>query len=257
MTEATPTFPPASIRQLAVIALPEGFLFIDTDHEDAEPTVLPLKAPIDFPDAFERFVSESGLDDQPSMRVNVSEHSNRFMVMPTGLGSPEQIKELFNAAFMEDESGELYQFPLSDNKQVFVCELQKKRMDAFSETFHHLHIYNPTHLLTEWTLQQAKTGNESVLLAYSYGKNLHIAAAKPGKLLFSNAFMAKNTKEATYYFLRVVEQLQLDPLTLYAFVCTPDNHAHPLKEALSPYLNRIDQLVYTGIPEAPVSSFHL
>jgi hypothetical protein len=257
MTETTPTFSPASIRQLAIIAIPEGFLFIDTDHEDAKPIVLPLKSTIDFPDAFDRFVSESGLADQPSMRVNVSEHSNRFMVMPAGLGKPEQVQELFNAAFMETVPGELYQFPLSDSKQVFVCELQKNRLEAFSKTFPHLHIYNPTHLLTEWTLQQAKTGNESVLLAYSFGKNLHIAAAKPGKLLFSNAFVAKNTKEATYYYLRVVEQLQLDPLTLYTFVCSPHNQAHPLKEALSPYLSRIDQLVYTGIPVAPVSSFQL
>lgn len=257
MAEATPTFPPASIRQLAVITLPDGFRFIDTDREEAESIDLPLKASIDFPDVFERFVLDSGLNEQPSMRVNVSEHSNRFMVMPAGLGQPEQLQELFHAAFVGNETGELYQFPLSDNKQLFVCELQKNRIDTFSRVFHHVHIYNPTHLLTEWTLQQAKIGNESVLLAYCFGKNLHIAVAKPDKLLFSNAFVAKNTQEATYYYLRVVEQLQLNPLTLYAFICTPDNHAHPLKEALSPYLSRIDQLVYTGIPEAPVSSFQL
>lgn len=257
METATPTFLPNSIRQLAIIAVPEGFLFVDTDREEAERILLSLKAAIDFPDAFERFTHDSGLADQPSMRVNVSEHSNRFMVMPAGLGQPEQVQELFNAAFLGNESGELYQFPLSDSKQLFVCELQKNRIDTFSSTFPHVHIYNPTHLLTEWTLQQAKTGNESVLLAYCFGKNLHIAAAKPGKLLFSNSFVAKNTQEATYYYLRVVEQLQLDPLSLYAFVCTPDNQAHPLKEALTPYLSRVDQLVFTGIPEAPVSSFQL
>ena len=195
MKEATYTFTPASIRQLAVIAIPDGFLFIDTDREDAQPIVLSLKAPIDFPDAFEQFVIDSGLADQPSMRVNVSEHSNRFMVMPTGLGQPEQLQELFHAAFMENEWGELYQFPLSDSKQLFVCELQKKRIDTFSRTFLHLHIYNPTHLLTEWTLQQAKTCNESVLLAYCYGKNLHISVAKPDKLLFSNAFVAKTQRK--------------------------------------------------------------
>lgn len=255
MTQETHLYPPASVRQLAVIAQPEGFLFIETDRGKADPNELLFKAPIDFPFEFERFVSESGLADQPHMRVNLSEHSDRFMVMPAGLGRPEQVQDLFNAAFSEDKRGELYQFPLSDSKQVFVCALQKDRLDTYSKIFRNLHIYNPTHLLTEWTLQQAKANNESVLTAYCFGKNLHIAAAKPGTLLFVNAFTTKNTKEATYYFLRVVEQLQLDQQHLHAFVCTLNNKAHPLKEALTPYLSRLDHLVFTGFPEAPVSSF--
>jgi len=256
MTEATPIFSPDSIRQLAVIALPEGFLFKNADQPEAEPIALSLEAAVDFPGALERFSDESGLADYPSLRVNLSEHSDRFMVMPLELEDPEQVKELFNAAFIGKESGELYQFPLSDGKQLFVCELHKHRMECFATIFKHLHIYNPTHLLTEWTMQQAKTCNESVLLAYCYGKNMHVAAATPDKLLFANAFETKNTQDATYYCLRVIEQLQLDPLVLYAFICTPDNKEHRLKEALTPYLNRVDQLVYTGIPDAPVSSFY-
>jgi len=253
--QATPTFSPESIRQLAVIALPEGFLFKNADQPEAEPIALTLEAAVDFPGVLERFACESGLADHPSLRVNLSEHSNRFMVMPATMKDPEHVQELFNAAFIIKESGELYQFPLSDGNQFFVCELHKHRMECFGNTFNHLHVYNPTHLLTEWSIQQAKTCNESVLLAYCYGKNMHVAAATPEKLLFANAFETKNSQDATYYCLRVIEQLQLNPQTLYAFVCTPENREHPLKEALIPYLSRVDQLVYTGIPETPVSSY--
>ncbi len=256
MSETTAPFPSASLRHLAVVANPEGFLFMDADQPEAQPLTLKMDAPVDFPDEFVHFVNQSGWSDHASLRVTVSEHSNRFMVMPAHLGAPEFVQELFNAAFIGSEKTELYQFPLSDGKNVFVCGLLKERIECFETLFNNLHIYNPTHLLTEWTMQQARICNESVLLAYCFGKNLHIAVARPNTLMFANSFDTKGEQDATYFCLRVIEQLQLDPLTLYAFVCTPENREHPLKNALSTYLNRVDQLIYTGLPEVPVTSYY-
>ena len=245
---------PIALKHLAIVTTPDGFLFYDVEQPGLSALSLSLEAPIDFPDHFEQYVTASGWAQEPSLRVSISQHTDRFMVLPAGINEPDQIRSLFETAFIKGSGADLSLFPMSDGKQAFCCELPSANLEAYKRTFAQFAVFNPTFLMAEWVFREARTRQETLLLAYQYGQSLHMMAASPEKWLFLNAFTAKTEQETLYFTLRVLEQLNLDPFTVQAYIGSPYQTPSPLYEALEPYLKERTPFVYTGLPEAPVCS---
>lgn len=248
---------PIAFKHLAIVTIPGGFLFYDVDQPGLSAETLTLEAPIDFPDHFESYVTARGWAKEPSLRVSISQHTDRFMVIPAGINDPDQIKALFETAFIKGEQDDLSLFPMSDGKQAYCCEWASATLDAYKRTFAHFAVFNPTFLMAEWVFREAKTRQETLLLAYQHGQNLHLMVANPEKWLFINAFALKSEQDALYFSLRVVEQLNLDPFTLQAYIGSPVQEQPPLYAALEPYLKERSPFVYTGLPAAPVCTLVL
>jgi len=240
------------IRHLSILSNPDGFIFSDAEKAGSRTYELKTEAPVDFPERFEEFVRNCGWAGNPWMDVTLTEHTNRFMVMPAAIDDPGQQRVLFDASFTKCVPGELVVHPLSDGKQLFCYEIPTLRLDSYKHLFINLHLFNNAHLLTEWILKQANTSGETTMMAYKYGKNLHIFIASPTQLLFVNAFLTRTTQEDTYFCLRCIEQLNLDPFTLRCFVCSLTEQPVGLTETLRPYIKNIRQAVFTGMPDHPV-----
>ncbi len=253
-TMLTPDQPvqPIALKHLAIVTTPDGFLFYDVDQPGLSALALTLEAPFDFPDSFEHYVTASGWAQDPNLRVSISQHSNRFMVIPASINDPSQVRALFETAFIKGKEADLSLFPMSDGKQAFCCELPSSHLETYKRMFNHVAVFNPTFLMAEWVFREARTRQETIMLAYHYGQSLHLLVANPDKWLFLNVFTLRSEQDALYFTLRVMEQLNLDPFTLQAYIGSPLQHQPPLFAALEPYLKERTPFIYTGLPEAPV-----
>lgn len=243
---------PSSLRHLAIVTVPDGFLFYNVDQPGLVAERLTLEAPIDFPERFEAHVAEKGWTKQALLRISISQHSDRFMVIPAGISDPVQVRTLFDTAFIKGEPSDLTLFPMSDGKQAFCCEWPTAILNAYKGVFHQFAVYCPTFLLSEWVFREAGARQETLLLAYQYGACLHLMVSNPGRLLFINTFNIRGEHDALYFTLRVVEQMNLAPFKVQAYVGSPFQEPPALYDALAPYLKERSPFVYTGLPEAPV-----
>lgn len=237
------------IGHLFILSYPDRFVFYDADAPEHPALELNLEAPVDFPDRFEDVIRINGWTGKHFLKVMLTEHSDRFIILPSEIDDPEQQRSFFDMAFTPERIGELMIDPLSDGKQLFCCEIPSNRLNCYKQQFSDLQLYNHAFLLTEWVYKQAAEKQQTTMLAYKYGRSMQLFVASRTDLLFANNFLTRAIADATYFCLRSIEQLNLDPFTTRYIVCSSNDNGKELADTLSPYLKNIEQAQFTGMPD--------
>ncbi|MDP4277775.1 MAG: DUF3822 family protein [Bacteroidota bacterium] len=236
------------IRQLSILSTSDGFVFYHADAPASPVCQLTLEVPADFPDQFVDIVTKNGWAGIQALSVVVSDHSDRFTILPADITDPAEQRTFFNSLFLPDQPGELIVQPLSDGKQLFCCEIPSIRLNCYKQLFPNLQVYSQAFQLAEWAFKEAGNHQQTTFVACKSGRVLELFVANTSGILFSNRFLVKSISEATYFSLRCFEQLNLDPLTARTVV----TGGKELAEALNQYIKLVEQAGFTGIPEQPL-----
>lgn len=236
-------------KTLSIISVPEGFVFIENNSGKQNTFELKLEALIDFPDIFEKIISEKGLANDSSLPVSIIEHSDRFMLIPSGITDPAKIKTFFGLIHSPKEGQNFETRQLSDGKQTFCYELSAKRTDCFKKNFQDIKIESDAFIIAEWTLKAARQSHTPTIAAFCCKRCMHIFIAKDSELLFANSFKILSLSEATYFLIRCIEQLNLDPEKTNCIIIPTLISGDAFVNSLRPYIRNVNSKKLTEFSE--------
>jgi hypothetical protein len=234
-----------SIKTLSIFSNPDGFTFFESSQGKHQTYKLKIEAPVDFPESFETFVSDHGWASDESLSVRITEHSDRFMLLPVEITDQKQIHTFFDFIHTHINGNVLQTKPLCDGKQIFCYDISSGRLSCYKHIFPEFELNNNAFALTEWTFNNAAERQGTTFVAYLSGKSMQLFAANASGLLFANSFHIQSSSETTYFFLRSMEQLGLDPFETKCMICADPEKASQFINSLRPYIQNLEMATFT------------
>ncbi|HEY5499509.1 MAG TPA: DUF3822 family protein [Bacteroidales bacterium] len=241
-----------SPHTLSIRSKPDGFSFCYSGARGSILKELKIPTIFDFQERFEDFVQSRGWAEKENMEVTLIDFSNHFMILPENNTNEEHIKTFFNFQFQHSEASQIFTVPMCDGNQLFCWEMPSSRDKYFERLFPHLTTYSSAYLLANWTIQQADTIQQPVMVAHLYGNAMHIFAANTQKLLFANTFKIKDLQEIPYYLLRCLDQLSLDPLQTRCTFCCESVSEQDILDLFTPYIKHLEMATFTHQTDKPL-----
>jgi len=229
----------ASVTNLSILSYPDGFIFYESNLDRTQTFKIVIEALVDFPESFEKFVTSKGWATEKQVKVNIFEHGDRFLILPSEVDDPEQIRSFFDFTHAPVSGNILRTDPLSDGKQQFCYELSSERLSCYKRMFTKFKLQNDAFALTEWILNYAIARQKPVVLTSVHKKSMQLLAANPSGILFANSFQIQTISEVTYFFLRCMDQIGLDPFETDCIICSDTEIRDNLTKSLSPYIQHL------------------
>jgi hypothetical protein len=237
---------------LSIRSMPDGFSFSLSAAKGYILKELKIPTAFDFTERFEEYVQTRGWAEKENYEITLIDFAEHFLLLPDTISDEEQIKAFFDFQFDHEESNQIFTAPLCDGKQLFCWEIPTNRDMYFSRLFPQLTQYSSAYLLANWAIRQAFTTHRPALIAHLYGKTLQLFAADTQKLLFANTFTIKDSQEITYFVLRCLDQLSLDPLHTRCTFCSESAPEETILELLSPYIRHIEMAAFSHQTDEPL-----
>jgi hypothetical protein len=243
------------INRLSILNGKDRFVFIETIGSLKNTFELFIKPSEDSALSLATFSREHNWVNNPDIGISITEHTERFMVIPAEIEDNQQKEQLFNAAFSSPIKSSLLTRPLSDGRQLMLCEIDAGLLSGYYKLFPFFNLNFDAHLLADWIIQKANLVQKAVVACYRLPNSLLFFAAKPYQLLIANSFKTKTVQDCLYYTLRCFQQLELDPLTTHCMCITQpafETLSLELVEALKPYINQLESSVLNGQTSNPL-----
>jgi len=228
----------ATAIKLSILAYPDGFIFYETANNGLQTYKLEINANVDFPDALEEFVLTQGWNEINS-KITINEHVLRFAIFPSEIKSENEIRKMFDFIYSPITNNTLITSNLSDNKQQICFEIPQKRIESYNNIFKQYILNSDSQLISEFLINKTETQKEQILFCNIYKKGMQIFISQENKIIFANSFGIKSTEEITYFVLRCIEQLNLDPFKIECNICSDVETRKAVIESLRPYLKNL------------------
>ena len=235
----------SSVTNLSIQSYSDGFIFYESNNERMQTFKLAMEAFVDFPESFEKFVVEKGWSAGMQININITEHGDRFLILPSEIEDPEQIRSFFDFMYAPIKGNSLRSDPLSDGKQQFCYELSSERLASYKRMFTKFKLQNDAFAITEWTLSNAIARQKPVVIANVFKKSMQLFAANTSGILFANSFQIQTIPEVTYFFLRCLEQTGLNPFETDCYICSHNEENDELNDSLRPYIKNLETATFT------------
>lgn len=238
----------APITELSILSYPDGFIFFETCNDRSQTFKLLIEAPIDFPENFENFVSSRKWTSDNKMNVCITEHSDRFLLLPDEIGDQNQKREFFDFMHTHVKGNILRTDNLGDGIQQFCYEVSEERLSCYRRMFTKFKLQSDAFTMLEWSLNKSTELQKPIVLTNVYKKSMQLFAVDKTGILFANSYMIQTVSEVTYFLLRCLEQTGLDPFEIQCNVCSDSENRNKIIESLQPYIKNL-----TGLRMSPQS----
>lgn len=238
----------SGITELSILSYPDGFIFHETSNDRSQTLKLLIEAPIDFPENFEKFVKSRNWTSENDINVCITEHSDRFLLLPEEIGDPEQKREFFDFMHTPVKSNILRTENLGDGIQQFCYEISEERFSCYQRMFTNFKLQSDAFSIIEWSLNKSAELQNPLVLTNIYKKSMQLFAVDTTGILFANSYKVQTVSEVTYFLLRCLEQTGLDPFEIQCNVCSDSENRNKIIESLQPYIKNL-----TGLRMSPQS----
>jgi hypothetical protein len=243
------------INRLSILDGKDRFVFFETIGSLKNTFELFIKPSGNAAQSLASFSREHNWVNNPDLGISITEHTERFTIIPAEIEDNQQKEQFFNATFSTPVKGSLLTRPLSDGRQLMLCEIDAGLLSGYYKLFPFFNLNFDAHLLADWIIQKANQIQKTVVACYRLPDSLVFFAAKPYQLLMANSFKAKTVQDSQYYTLRCFQQLELDPFTTPCMCVTQpafEALSIELTEALKPYINQLESSVLNGQSSSPI-----
>lgn len=228
----------ATAINLSILAYPDGFIFYETANNGLQTYKLEINANVDFPDALEDFVLKQGWNELNS-KITINENILRFTLIPSEITSENEIRKMFDFIYTPNPGNTLICSKLEDGKQQVCFELSQQKIESYNRIFKQYILNCDAQIIIDWLLTKTDNQIEQKLICNIYKQGMQIVITDKNKLVFANSYIVKSTEEITYFLLRCIEQLNLDPFKIDCHICSDIETRKAVIESLKPYLKNL------------------
>jgi len=169
--------------------------------------------------------------------VYVNYFTDRFTLCPAAFYDAEHARAMleFNTGTIE-ENLVLNDDVTPDIKLIYAID--EKLKSALDLIFPHHRIKHSLSVLTQLMLHSEDLSKEQLLL-YVHAEHIEIIVKEDTRLLLANQFSVKTQEDVLYYVLFILEQYQLNPVTVSMCVAGNINSNSDLMLTLKKYIRNI------------------
>lgn len=146
-------------------------------------------------------------------QVNIVTDTARFTTVPLDLYEDEETENIFYQNLPKQANELLLCNILGKNNLVILFSIDKLSYQLLTDQFPEARFFASVSPLTEYFHTKSKAGNNRKLFANIHPTHIEVIAFDHGRLLLLNSFDTPTPADATYYLLKVWEQLDYNQET--------------------------------------------
>ncbi len=233
----------STLADSLIIELSENLIqFCEIQSEQNKPLFIcsyPIDAILkqDIHEHFLNAINHFRISKKDYKHVYINYFDSKFTLCPTNFYNPEN-----NRTLLEFNSGSTNEKVLlvddinTDIKLIY--SIGEELKSTFDLVFPHHQIKHTLTVLSKLILQTEELINENIVL-YIHKNYIEITVKTGSQLLLANQFSIKTEEDMLYYVLFILEQYQLNPLTVHVTVAGNIDSTARTIQLLKKYIKHI------------------